>query len=415
MRLLCFETPGEGGVHFVVKLQTAEDVWHLYNMVEVGDDIRCSTTRKITKETASGAVAEKRHMTLNIHSTAITYDNAGGFLRVSGLNRTVSEWVPQNSQHTLQIGYDPPADVGITKAHWDSVHQERLTEACDESNTAEVAAVLCGAGHANFFLVNGSMTSLRARLRMSIAKKKKASGTARDESLARYYGGLLDLIVSNTNLNVVKALLLGAPQHLRDEFMAYFSARAQRDDCPPPVRALWQARSRIVPVLVTNTMSMREVMADPLVQERLQLSAQADEVRLWSEFNQLLNTMPDRVTYGMQIVFVAHVHHSAIESLMVSDEAVRGASTQQRHLLTELIDSVRELGGNSVIFSSRNSVGEQLHAMGGVAAVLRVPLPGIEDRVVMDPNFLVSPDVAAFLASRAGSKRGMRAASSRSD
>lgn len=403
----------EGGVHFAVKIQTAEDIWHLYNLVENNDDLRAPTTRKITKDTASGAVSEKRHMTLTLHVTNVHYDNAGGFLRVSGNNRTVSDWVPQNAQHTIQIGYDPPVDVGITKSTWDTVHEERLALACDDSATAEVAAVLCGPGQANYFLVNGSMTSLKARLRITISKKKKASGTARDESLQKYYSQLLDLIVSNTNLNAVKVILLGAPPNLKDEFFTYFSNRAQRDDCPPPIKTLWQQKTKIVAVPVSSTMSLREVMADPSVQEKLALTAHNEDVRLWEEFNTYLNTGQDsKITYGIQCVFAAHKDHHAIEKLLVSDEAVRGADSQQRNFLTEMIDEVRELGGSSYVFSSRHYVGEQLKDMGGVAAILRIPLENLEDKIEVDPEFVHSKPVADYLQFRADQRKMAARASS---
>lgn len=413
MKLLKFEQTIEGGVHFVVKIQTAEDIWHLYNLVENNDDLRAATTRKISKETSSGTVSEKRHMTLTLHVTNVHYDNAGGFLRVSGNNRTVSDWVPQNVQHTIQIGYDPPVDVGITKLHWDTVHQERLTLSCDDSATAEVAAVLCGPGQANYFLVNGSMTSLKARLRITISKKKKASGTARDESLQKYYALLLDLIVSNTNLSAVKVILLGAPPNLRDEFFQYFNLRAQRDDCPPPIKALWQNKNKILSVPISGTMSLREIMADSSVQEKLSLTAHNEDVRLWEEFNTYLNTgQESKVTYGFQCVFAAHKEHHAIEKLLVSDEAVRGACSQQRNFLTEMIDEVRELGGESYVFSSRHYVGEQLKDMGGIAAVLRIPLENLEDRIEVDPEFVNSKAVADYLQFRAEHKKMAARASS---
>lgn len=412
MRLLRFETLAEGGVHFIVKINTAEDVWHLYNIVEPGDDVRAATTRKISKETASGVVSEKRHMTLTLRATNVEYDNAGGFLRVNGNNKTVSEWIAQNAQHTLQIGYDPPADVGVSKLVWDSVHEERLALACDDSATAEVAAVLCAPGQAQYFLVNGSMTTLRAKLRVTISKKQKASGARRDESLGKYYQQLLDMIVVHTNLNAVKVILFGAPPNLREEFFAFFATKAQRDDCPPNLKALYQARSKFCVCATSSCLSLREVMADPAVQERMHMTAHNEDVRTWEEFNQLLNTQPDRVTYGMQVVFAAHSEHGAIDKLLVTDEAVRSGSTQQRAFLTELIDEVRELGGSANVFSSRHYVGEQLAMMGGLAAILRVPMEGLEDRIVVDPQFINSRLVAEFLTARSEAKKVQRQGSS---
>lgn len=401
MRLLKFSKEQDGSVYFVVKLQTAEDVWHLYNLIEVGDEVRASTYRKVSKETASGVVSEKRHLTLSLRATHVVYDNEGGYLRVSGQNRTMSDYISLGQMHAHQIGYDPPVDVGISKASWDTVHQERLSLACDDTATAEVAAVLCCAGQANYFLVHGTMTSLKQRLRINISKKKKASGTARDESLLRFYAGVLDMMVAQTNLDAVKVILFGAPQNLREEFLRFFATRAQRDDCPPGIKALWQARSKLLPVDTSSTMSLREIMAVPAVQEKLASTAQAEDVRLWEEFHSLINTMPAKVTYGTQIVFAAHTKHAAIDKLLVSDEAIRGGTGQQRAFLTEFIDEVREQGGSANVFSSRTHVGEQLHMMGGCAAILRIPLEDFEDKVHIVPDFCNSKEAAEFLNHRA--------------
>ena len=44
-----------------------------------------------------------------------------------------------------------------------------------------------------------------------------------------------------------------------------------------------------------------------------------------------------------------------------------------------LVDAVREAGGEALVFSSMHISGEQLAQLSGIAAILRFPLPDLED------------------------------------
>ncbi len=46
---------------------------------------------------------------------------------------------------------------------------------------------------------------------------------------------------------------------------------------------------------------------------------------------------------------------------------------------TGLVDSVKDGGGEALVFSSMHISGEQLNQLSGIAAILRFPLPDLED------------------------------------
>ena len=44
-----------------------QDLWHVYNLVRAGDLVRCTTVRKVQRESASGATdSEKIKLTLEV-------------------------------------------------------------------------------------------------------------------------------------------------------------------------------------------------------------------------------------------------------------------------------------------------------------------------------------------------------------
>lgn len=57
-----------------------------------------------------------------------------------------------------------------------------------------------------------------------------------------------------------------------------------------------------------------------------------------------------------------------------------------RKRYVKLVESVKESGGQSRIFSSMHVSGEQLGQLSGIAAILRFPMPEIEEADQEDIN-----------------------------
>lgn len=64
-----------------------EDMWHIYNLVRIGDIVKCSTFRKVTTESATGSKSSQRvQMTLAIVVEAIHFDLTVCTLHLKGRN-----------------------------------------------------------------------------------------------------------------------------------------------------------------------------------------------------------------------------------------------------------------------------------------------------------------------------------------
>lgn len=57
----------------------------------------------------------------------------------------------------------------------------------------------------------------------------------------------------------------------------------------------------------------------------------------------------------------------------------------QRAAYAQLVEGVRESGGEALVFSGAHVSGEQLDQLSGIAAILRFPLPDLEDQE-LDPE-----------------------------
>ena len=61
----------------------------------------------------------------------------------------------------------------LRKREWDSVSLERVDTACDPVQHADVAAVVMQEGLAHVCLITPSMTLIRAKIEVSIPRKRK--------------------------------------------------------------------------------------------------------------------------------------------------------------------------------------------------------------------------------------------------
>jgi protein pelota len=101
-------------------------------------------------------------------------------------------------------------------------------------------------------------------------------------------------------------------------------------------------------------------------------------VEVLGRFFKLMQDDPDRAWYGFHSVLAAN-EQLAIDSLLVTDELFRNSNVRTRKQYVQLVESVRERGGQVYIFSSMHVSGQQLQQVAGVAAILRFPMPDLEE------------------------------------
>lgn len=92
----------------------------------------------------------------------------------------------------------------------------------------------------------------------------------------------------------------------------------------------------------------------------------------------MLHTDQDRAYYGYKHVVAANANN-AIETLLITDELFRNQDIATRRKYVDLVESVRDNGGTVRLFSSLHVSGEKLGQISGVAAILRFPMPEIDE------------------------------------
>uniref|UniRef100_A0AAR2K0X7 Protein pelota homolog n=1 Tax=Pygocentrus nattereri TaxID=42514 RepID=A0AAR2K0X7_PYGNA len=79
--------------------EEAEDMWHTYNLLQVGDSLRASTIRKVQTESSTGSVGSSRvRTTLTLCVETIDFDSQACQLRVKGTNIQENQYVKVSHQ-----------------------------------------------------------------------------------------------------------------------------------------------------------------------------------------------------------------------------------------------------------------------------------------------------------------------------
>ncbi|KAH8404944.1 hypothetical protein KR222_011488, partial [Zaprionus bogoriensis] len=377
--------------------EESEDMWHAYNLIAEGDSVRSTTIRKVQNETATGSSTSSRvRTTLTIAVESIDFDTQACVLRLKGRNIEENPYVKMGAYHTLDLELNRKFE--LRKPEWDTIALERIDMACDPTQSADVAAVVMQEGLAHVCLITASMTLVRSKIEVSIPRKRRGNVQQHEKGLAKFYEQVMQSILRHVNFDIVKCVLIASPGFVRDQFYDYMFQQAVKMD----YKILLDNKSRFMLVHASSgfkhslkgacnhlaLLSMRsdfncfhyhtEVLQDPAVIAKMSDTKAAGEVKVLEQFYMMLQCEPAKAFYGKKHVLRA-AEAQSIETLLISDNLFRCQDVNLRKEYVNLVESVRDAGGEVKIFSSMHISGEQLAQLTGVAAILRFPMPELED------------------------------------
>lgn len=364
---------GPGSVKLIP--EEADDLWHVYNLVAKGDRLSAVTVRKVQRESSSGERdVERVKLKLEIEVEAIDYDNVGAVLRIRGKNVVENEHVKIGAFHTLEIDVQRP--FVLRKDVWDSMALDTLKQACDPGASADLAVILMQEGLANLLLVGKSVTTTSARIETSIPRKRGPAIAGYEKALNKFFENVLQAVLRHCDFSIVRCLVIASPGFTKDQFYSRLLLEAERRE----LRSIIENKSRIVLAHASSGYkhSLGEVLDAPNVMSLIKDTKAAQEVKALKDFHEMMSNDPTRACYGPKHVVVAN-EQLAIQTLLITDELFRNADILTRRKYVELIESVKNTGGTAHIFSSMHVSGEQLAQLSGIAAVLRFPMPELED------------------------------------
>jgi len=336
--------------------------------------------RKITTEGVASTRSQRVHLNLKIKVTKLDFDPQAGQLHVSGQVAEENEHVKLGAFHTLDL--ELHRNFTLEKADgWDSVALEILQEAIDEKAKAQLWAVVMQEGLANICLITEHQTILRQRVEVYIPKKR-AGSSDHDKSLQRFYQTTFDSLLRQLDLADPKPLLLASPGFTAGSFQKFIKTQAatgankQLQQLVPKITVAHSASGHLH--------SLNEVLSSPAVTNKLSDTKFARETQLMDRFFEMMRLDDTRAWYGPKEC-VRAIERGAVGKgggvLMISNALFRSQDIQTRKRWVQVVDDVKEQGGEVRVMSSMHESGKRLEGLGGIAAILTYPIDDLDEDV----------------------------------
>ncbi|XP_055388922.1 uncharacterized protein LOC129617992 [Condylostylus longicornis] len=126
--------------------------------------------------------------------------------------------------------------------------------------------------------------------------------------------------------------------------------------------------------------SLDEVLADKGILDKISDTKAWSHTAALEQLYSVLHNDPQRACYGPTHVEFA-TERGAVKTLMVTDQLFRSSDVSTRRHYIKITETAKAGGAEVLIFSDMHVSGEQLQQLSGIAAILRFPLPELDDLV----------------------------------
>jgi len=333
----------EGAIR--LRVENADDLWHLHNLVEPGDLVRASTYRR--EEAKADKIRpermEKVRVTLGIRVAGTEFHDFADRLRIFG---TIVEG-PQDLGHHHTLNLTVGDDITIVKV-WRPLQLRRVDEAVEAAQKPMVAFVAIDDEEALVAQLRQYGVRELATVRAPHHGKMYPTRDGRDV----YFREVLEAL---RHADLGEALVVLGPGFTREELAKYLGERA----------ADLAARVRVFGTSQGGMAGINEAM-------KAGLGAKVfEETRVGIE-SRAVERLLEAIARGTPCAYGPEVHAAvaagAVETLLVTDEAVRDRGVEA---LAREAEGAR---GKVLVVSSRHEAGKKLAGLGGLGAMLRFPI-----------------------------------------
>ncbi|KAK3986975.1 protein pelota [Cladorrhinum sp. PSN332] len=360
-----------------------DDMWHVHNLVQVGDIVRAPTVRKVQLRSDTGSVFTKTvYITLIIKVINTFFDPLVSELRIAGQVINENEVVAVGQHHTITLKYDKDHQPSfqLQKPHgWDSVACQMLREALSEERPDAMVAVVMQEGLANICLITQSRTLIKQRIEASVSKKRSTSKEI-DSGLKSFFDKTLTGLLNAVDWSSQRTLLLASPGFVAQNFRDFIKDRAERT-ADKPLQKL--ARDAVVVHSSTGHVhSLNEILKSSEVQKTMRDTKYTSETAMMDKFYERFRKDDGRAWYGVKPVTKAILEGAVGRGggvLFINNSFFRSMDIAERKKYVALVDKVKEDGGEALVLSSDHESGQRLDALGGIAAMLTYPLYDLDE------------------------------------
>jgi protein pelota len=334
-----------------VQLESQDDVWHVYNVIDKDDVVTASTYRRVEtkmfKDKLRPERGEKRKMTLSVCVEDTEYAEFSERLRVSGKIVDGPQDLGQHHTFNLEVG----DSIVIRKDRWTAEEFGRIKEAVAASKRPLITFLCIDESEAVFAILRQAGLQALSTIVAHIPGKDYES-----DQVAKKREYYTEVLAELNRIYKDGALVILGPGFAKEEFVVFTREKSPDTIKNHDIRATGQSGLTGIHELLKTGIDIKLLQG-----QRTALEMQAVE-KVLEEIS-----MNGKYAYGPNEVRNA-VNAGAVQSLLILDKLVRVKQNEN------LLRDVEKTGGSILVVSSSHEGGKKLEALGGIAAILRYKL-----------------------------------------
>lgn len=335
--------------------ETLDDLWHLSHIIEPGDLVSSRTTRRIQDTTGERLRSDrgiKKTFFMGIRVESINFHKYTGKLRAKGvIEKGPEDLVSLGSHHTIDLKLNN--SVKIQKERWSRWHKKRIKEAIEASEIPKALVVVIEDDNADIGILRQYGVEYYGPIIGGISGKRMIQKN-RQQVINKFYEEIVNTI---KKFEGIEGIVIAGPGFGKNDFYQFISQKY----------ADIARISRLESTGAGGRSGIQEVLQKGILEEMATEGRIAQEIRMMARVLEEIGKGSPLVTYGKKEVKMA-AESGAIEELLVIDEFLREKDVEN------IMDLAENLGGKVMVLSSEHDGGKQLHALGGLAALLRYAL-----------------------------------------
>ncbi len=342
--------------------ESLDDLWHLYNIILEKDEVHARTTRqtKVEGQYARPTKAKRVPVNLGVKVEKMFWDRVLNRLRIRGIVCKAPEKLSvEGSRHTIDVTVNKA--VTIVKERWLKHQLDRLKRA---SRITAAPLTIVSMDDEEYCVAVLRQYGIEAKAGERTRLPGKLEAEKREKAKLLFFKGALKSL-RETWVPLHSPIVVIGPGFVKNDFADYVAREAK------------DVADSIVDVKGVNSAGLsgiQESLRSGILSKALKDMRVAVEVRAMEEVLARLGKGRGDVTYGFTDVEKA-INYGAVDKLLVADTKLRETTDEERRALETIMKKVEEASGEVMVLSTEHEAGTKLLSLGGIAALLRFPLP----------------------------------------
>ncbi|MHA2059324.1 MAG: mRNA surveillance protein pelota [Candidatus Ranarchaeia archaeon] len=345
-----------------VVIDSTEDLWHLYNIIFVGDSVFARSFRRIKQEdTSRPDKGERRKISLGIKVDDINFHEFSDALRVKGIIiKSSDENCPLGSYHTFN--FTQGETVRIVKESWPRYTLKRLDRAVQDTLHPKLIIVAIEADKAQVSLLSNAGIRHGPVFDGNLPGKRYKTKN-RDKLADKFFQDIATYISTLVDTTNPQKIIIVGPGLTHEYFTKYLNS----------THAAWSSLIIQGHASTGTVQGVYEVLKSDTLKKELEVLDIQRETRLMDEFLKRVGKDQTNIAYGFEEVFKA-VKLGAVADLLLLEDMLRASEVAKRKMLDKLLLTAEKNQGKITIVNANHPSGKQLKALGGIVALLRYNL-----------------------------------------